>query len=305
MARLFLFHKNFFLFIFAAFLIFLITLYLIYSVKIWRIRHSNAPNLKDIYPEANPFLFEASENTAVLLIHGFSSTPREMVYIAKSLHKQGFTVRGMLLPGHALRPADLEHSDSSMWYTAVLEEYSALRNRYKRVYIVGFSLGGLLSLKLSAEHDDIAGLTAIAPFFRLSSHHFYVKQPGTLVKFSIPFVPYVWKSEAYVNINDPVERNKHICYDAVSTKPLHSMLDMAQAISTTLSSIHQPALLIHTKEDKVVCSTGTEFIYNSISSKDKEIMWVTRSNHVIPVDYDKDIICEKIVSFINRLERNY
>ena len=54
----------------------------------------------DIHHEnAWPFFLEGGEH-AVLLTHGFTGTPAHMRPLGEYLHAQGFTVQGILLPGH-------------------------------------------------------------------------------------------------------------------------------------------------------------------------------------------------------------
>ncbi len=55
--------------------------------------------LTDRYPQARDFTLPGG-STAVLMIHGFTATPAQMRRLGGYLGEQGYTVRGMLLPGH-------------------------------------------------------------------------------------------------------------------------------------------------------------------------------------------------------------
>lgn len=48
---------------------------------------------------AEPFLLSGSSK-GVLLIHGFTGSPSEMVLLGEYLYKQGYTVLGVRLAGH-------------------------------------------------------------------------------------------------------------------------------------------------------------------------------------------------------------
>ena len=48
---------------------------------------------------AKPFFFKGGSE-GVLLIHGYTGAPGEMRLLGEFLHSRGYTVLGVLLPGH-------------------------------------------------------------------------------------------------------------------------------------------------------------------------------------------------------------
>ncbi|MEJ5224047.1 MAG: hypothetical protein WHV44_06280, partial [Anaerolineales bacterium] len=65
-----------------------------------------------IIPTTEPFFFPGRNNApGVLLIHGFTGTPKEMRWMGEYLNeKHGFTCLGVRLTGHATRPEDMIRS---------------------------------------------------------------------------------------------------------------------------------------------------------------------------------------------------
>ena len=66
--------------------------------------------MPQIIPTAEPFFFPGQgENARIgcLVTHGFTGAPKEMRWLGEYLHRQGYTVCGMRLAGHATRPADM------------------------------------------------------------------------------------------------------------------------------------------------------------------------------------------------------
>ena len=59
-----------------------------------------------LIPTAEPFLFPRGP-VGVLLIHGFTGTPKEMRWMGEYLANQGFTTLGIRLVGHATDPQDM------------------------------------------------------------------------------------------------------------------------------------------------------------------------------------------------------
>ena len=85
---------------------------------------------------------------ALLILHGFSSSPA--VYrdlIPKIKHYDAIVCP--VLPGHADSINSFSKSKGCEWLKAAEEHCATLINEYKKVDVLGLSLGGLLSYKLS------------------------------------------------------------------------------------------------------------------------------------------------------------
>lgn len=96
---------------------------------------------------------------AALLLHGLTGTPDEMRPFAEALGSRGLAVSTPLLAGHDDLAA-LERTGWRDWYAGANAALDALRANGARVLVVGFSLGGLLGLRLAALRP--ADVTAIA-----------------------------------------------------------------------------------------------------------------------------------------------
>ena len=103
---------------------------------------------------AQPFFFPGQpDQPAVLLIHGFSSGPSDVIELGEYLSKHGVTVSGPCLPGHGTTPDDLNSKRATDWNAAVISEYQRLRMLSRRsVAVIGYSFGGNLALTAAAEH---------------------------------------------------------------------------------------------------------------------------------------------------------
>ena len=67
---------------------------------------------------AEPFFFAGGEE-GVLLIHGYTGAPGEMRLLGEFLHRKGYTVLGVLLPGHCTTPKNLSKYTFDDWYAEV------------------------------------------------------------------------------------------------------------------------------------------------------------------------------------------
>lgn len=105
----------------------------------------------------------------VLLIHGLTDSPYFMRPLGKFFAENCFRVMGLLLPGHGTRPGDLLNVKWQEWAGAVNYGVGALSNEAERVYLVGFSTGGALSVYQSLNDRRVRGLFLFSPAIKVSS----------------------------------------------------------------------------------------------------------------------------------------
>ena len=86
-----------------------------------------------------------NSNSCVIVVHGFSSAPKEMQNLALFLNENNFNVITPRLSGHGTVPEDLKTKTWQDWYKSVSRSITIASLQYKKVYIVGFSTGGLLA----------------------------------------------------------------------------------------------------------------------------------------------------------------
>lgn len=98
-------------------------------------------------------------DTAVLMIHGFPSTPAVYDYSANCFFEHGFDCFAFLLPGFGTNIEDFKKTYFNQWFDFVCRKYELLKSEYDNVAIVGISMGGALTLKLAEKYSD----SSIAP----------------------------------------------------------------------------------------------------------------------------------------------
>jgi len=126
----------------------------------------------------HPFLFQGN-STGVLLIHGLTGTAEEMRYLGDRLNRDlGFTVSGVLLAGHGQDFLTFQEYGWQDWHQSVKAGLLDLLEACDPLFVVGFSMGGLLAILLALEFGDrIRALALLStPLFvnrhraRLASH---------------------------------------------------------------------------------------------------------------------------------------
>ena len=97
----------------------------------------------------------------VLLIHGFTGSTRELDPLARYLHQQGLTVHAPLLKGHGTTPEEMSRTTWVDWWASALKGYRLLKEKgCRQLVVIGFSMGGLLALKL-AQYQQVNGIVSL------------------------------------------------------------------------------------------------------------------------------------------------
>lgn len=105
-----------------------------------------------------------SNNIGILFLHGYTGGRHELdplfVYL-KSRYE--FEYEYPIYPGHGT-VLDLKKVTGDDWYTEAVDAYAELKKRVDKVYIIGFSMGGVFAAHI-AQQSEVDRLLLIAPAF--------------------------------------------------------------------------------------------------------------------------------------------
>ena len=255
--------------------------------------------MSQIIPTAEPFFFLGDRSMpACLLIHGFTGTPKEMRWMGEYLNQQGLTCLGVRLAGHATLPEDMIASRWTDWTVSVEDAYSLLRGVSGNIFLIGLSMGGILSLLMSTRLK-VQGVIAISTLYKLPD------DPRLrYIRWISRFIPFMPKSNEVPGTGwfDKEAWKDHISYPqnpVLSIGELNKLLGEMRAV---LPKVNVPVLLIHSKDDRYVLPENTERIYEAlVNAPDKTKLYVTGSGHVVTRDAARQQVFESAVEFIQRV----
>lgn len=244
-----------------------------------------------IMSRAEPFLFPG-DRTGCLLVHGFTGTPWEMRGLGEHLAKQGHTVLGIRLPGHATRLEDMIRMRWWDWLAAVEDGYNLLQKMADRIFVIGLSMGGILTLTFAARYP-IAGLVAMA-----TPHHLPDDPRLRFIRLLALFQPYQIKGTP--QWFDPSAAEIHVSYDADPTLSYLQLQALLEEMRAGLPQITAPALLIYSQNDpSVKMQDGhMDAIYDALGSPNKEKFQVEKSGHILTNDLERERVRERVASFV-------
>jgi carboxylesterase len=248
--------------------------------------------LPPIIPTAEPFFFPGG-SIGILLVHGFTGTPKEMRTMGEYLASRGHTVLGIRLPGHATQPEDMLRMRWWDWLHAVEDGYHLLHSAGKRVFIMGLSLGGILTLTAAARLPA-AGIVAMSTPYCLPDDP---RLPFLgLLKWFLPQIP-----KGPSDCRDLEMRQAHVDYPQNPTRGIIELRDLLEVMRQSLPEITAPALLVHSRCDEGVIPENMPKIYERLGSADKEMLWLEQSGHVVTRDLDRERVFAAAEAFVRRV----
>ena len=257
--------------------------------------------MSQIIPTAEPFFFPGSGQNArigCLVTHGFTGAPKEMRWLGEYLNRQGYTVCGIRLAGHATQPADMVRSHYKDWLLSVEDGYNLLRSCTEQVFLLGLSMGGVLSIT-SAASLSVRGVVAMSTPYSLPVN---LPLPLSIIRLLSLFKPYMPKSsEPGDGWFDQEARHQHVSYPM---NPLRSGVELKLLLDemhATLPLITVPVLLIHSRDDDYVIKDSMERIYADLGTADKQMLWVQGGGHVMTEEPIREQVFRAAVEFIRRV----
>lgn len=241
-----------------------------------------------LMPGAEPYSHDGGD-TGVLLLHGFTSSPKSMKPWGEFLASHGYTVRVPRLPGHGTRWQDMNITTWQDWYAEADRSFRELAARSSQVFVMGLSMGGSLTLRLAEmKGDAIAGIVLVNPAV-------HSERPD---RFALPILKHVIGS--FPGISNDIKKpgQDEGAYDRIPLKAAHSLTHLWSAVKTDIAAIDQPLLLFRSAEDHVVEASNAAWILSHVSSTDVREIVLMDSFHVATLDNDADLIHRESLDFL-------
>ena len=224
-----------------------------------------------------------------LLCHGFTGTTQSMRPWAEHLAAAGLTVRAPRLPGHGTRWQDLNATRFSDWYAELERAFDDLRSGCDRVFVMGLSMGGTLTLRLAElRSSEVAGIVVVNA--SLASDRRDVKLVPLLSK-ALPSIPGIASD---INKRGVTE----VAYDRTPLKALASLQRAWPVVCADLHKISCPVLVYRSRTDHVVEPVSGRRLLEGLAGGTVEERVLEDSYHVATLDNDAPTIFEGSLEFV-------
>jgi len=233
-----------------------------------------------------------------LIVHGLTGTPGCVASLKNQLVQDGFVVRSPCLAGHGTTIDDLRKVTWQDWYDTVHLNFAELKRSCEKVYYAGISLGALLGLKLAIEEGW--GVRALAllgtPLILSPLETFAIKiVKNTPLKHIVKSI----KKDLFKSVNDPEGRilYKQMSLPRIPSEAVYELCKLREIVFKDMKKITNPLYLIHAKKDHVAPVKNVSLIKNMVSSDIVENLILNQSQHVITLDFEKEMVAKQVVNF--------
>jgi carboxylesterase len=238
---------------------------------------------------------------AALCLHGFTGTPFEVRPLAEALAAQGFTTAAPQLAGHCGTVDQLAATGYPEWLASAEAALRALQedNGGAPVAIAGFSLGGLLALRLARLFPQrVAALAIMAAPLRLhplevAGMRAISHLPRLLRRGPLHALP---KTRGFDVVDEEMQaRNPSLA--AMPLSGVASLLDLGELVRRDLPFITTPVLVAHGARDHTVPFEDSLELAGSIGSSVVERLWLEKSGHLLAIDVERRTLVEAVGKF--------
>ena len=239
-----------------------------------------------------PSVTLTGSDECLLLIHGYTGSPYEMIYIARGVNeKLGWTVRVPRLPGHASSGEDFSKTRWKDWLRRAMDEYMDLSAGCSKVVVGGFSMGGIISLMIGVEFG-VEKLILYAPAFTTV----FQKYVPLIYLLSL-FVNRVPKKEEPSSFEDPIEeklRREYWRYNFY--RQGREFFELQRRGRKMLSEFEGKSLIIVSKADMTVPIEVLDVLKDL--GGEKRTVILEKSGHVVTKGEEKERVLEETIAFL-------
>ena len=244
---------------------------------------------------------------AVLLLHGLSSSPLELRYIARAMHREGFTAVAPTFDGYS---AGTQEQRMEAWLAAAVREFDALIEEYTTVSICGLSIGAALAIALAVERPASRALILLSvtldydgwaiPWYRFlldwawytPLRHRWRYREGD---------PYGLRNEALrAKIARTMQRDaiSEVGPSSISLPALHEASRLSARVRRQLPAVTADTLIIHAIDDETASPLNARFVDANIGASFLRTIFLDDSYHMITSDNEREIVAREIVMFL-------
>jgi esterase/lipase len=205
-----------------------------------------------------------------LCIHGFTGSPYEVEPLVEYLHDRTDWIFSVpTLPGHG-DTHTLKGIHYQQWLDHAETELKKLIQTCDVVYVIGFSMGGLIASFLAVNYpvDKLILLSAAAYYINPRQLAADLKK---MIKDSF---------NGNLRDNELFLRYKR----KITETPLAATLQFRRLVTFSKPLLHQvevPTFIAQGECDGIVPPKSAEYLYRTIGAKQKRLTFIKKSNHLI------------------------
>ena len=240
-------------------------------------------------------LFDAKNETGLVFAHGYMAAPKEIETLAHYLFERGINVYVPRLRGHGTDPKALLTVSAHDWETDFERAFTAMRQVCNKVFIGGFSTGGLLALIHAAQYK-VDGVIAVNSALRL--HDLRVSYVVPTLHFFNEMIAHLHAKGILEWVDNSQTEQPDVNYHKHPLASVSQLEKVMSKVEDTVKDVKDPILIIQGDNDPTVKAESAQIIYKTVKSEDKKLLLLPRKRHSMLADEGHDEVFENIYQFI-------
>ena len=229
-----------------------------------------------------------------LFIHGFTGAPYEIEPLARYIRDStDWVVRTPTLPGHG-ETLYLKGTHYSEWIEYAEKELIDLLRTCDKVFIIGFSMGGLIAGYLATRYP-------IQKLVLLSAAAYYINPKQLVADIKIMLRDGLNKT---LHKNELYLRYKKKIVDT----PLSATIEFRKLVRKIRPELHRikvPTLIVQGECDGIVPIKSANYLHQVISSTEKKLLLLPCAKHHVCYGEDQDKLFKEVDTFLHESTKEY
>jgi len=241
------------------------------------------------------YLKNEGAKSIVLLIHGFMASPKTFESLTKAVYENSYSAAALLLPGHGGTAKDFETGTAEGWQNHVNSEIERFSRDYTEIWLVGHSMGGLLSLGAAIKYSEIVrGVFAIACPLKLaylSPNHIKVRTKQIFASKDNPIrAAYLEKA----GVPQSVEMIWRIL------KPATEVTKLMRITKANLPQVTVPVAAVYSTSDELISIDSADILKEGLTGTEYKQTILKDSLHAMYTEHDQAVIEKTLFEFLKR-----
>ena len=293
-----------------------IVLFLIWNITLFgykdrAVHPIESDESKVFCPEARPIVLKKEGHSgAILLVHGFPATPSTYTYSSRVFFEAGLDVYVPLLPGFGTDPKEFVKTTFTQWFDYLCRYYEHLRGEYETLYVLGISMGGMMTLKIGETYcggpkapDKLVSIAAPVVYNSMKDGIITNWRQSFLRTVAL-FTPSIGARTTAGKKEGEDGSQDWYGYNGLFLRPGLSLVYAMRQVRRELGQISCPLFVIHDRGDSTVPFGNCEIIEREQQSSDFKILKpemppMGHSRHALLTYYSVQAdLTQRIIAFL-------
>lgn len=223
----------------------------------------------------------------VLMLHGFSGGPYEIEPLAKYIENNtNWIIEKPTFMGHgdslSLKGYKAEH-----WLMDAEIAYRQLAKKVDEIYIVGFSMGGIIALYLAMRYK-VKKLVLLSAAAKYVAHSQLLKDIRLMAREAM---------YGQLKENELFNRYKNKIKN-VPVSATFQFMKIVRQVKLYMHKIDVPTFIAQGRLDGIVPYATAQLLYDQLPTKEKQIYFSPKGKHHICYSNDCDLWFPKVINFL-------